>query len=94
MAQQSRLEKLVEAVVTASNWNSRVDLIGLGVSRELLSRVVRGRRPITPDLAIRLEMAIGGTAGHWIRMQAAYDLAQVRLRNPAPKIPRFRRRAA
>ena len=27
-------------------------------------------------MAIRFEMACGSTADHWLRMQAAYDLAQ------------------
>jgi addiction module HigA family antidote len=29
-------------------------------------------------MAIRLEKAFGGTADLWLRMQAAYDLAQAR----------------
>ncbi len=38
-----------------------------------------GRERITADLAIRLEQAFGGTADNWMRVQAAYDLAQTRL---------------
>ncbi|MGH6922832.1 MAG: helix-turn-helix transcriptional regulator [Propylenella sp.] len=29
-------------------------------------------------MALRLERAIGGNADHWLRMQAAYDLARAR----------------
>jgi len=50
----------------------------LGVARHTLSRVINGQAGISPDMAIRLEKAFGGTADSWLRMQAAYDLAQAR----------------
>ena len=34
--------------------------------------------PINADLAIRFEQAFGSTADTWLRLQNAYDLAQVR----------------
>lgn len=52
----------------------------LGVSRNQLHRVMTGRNNISPEMALRLEIVIGGTADHWLRMQATYDAAQVRLR--------------
>jgi len=51
----------------------------LGVARHTLSRVINGQAGISPDMAIRLEKAFGGSADTWLRMQAAYDLAQARL---------------
>ena len=33
---------------------------------------------VSPDMAIRLAKAFGATPDVWIRMQAAYDLAQAR----------------
>ena len=48
----------------------------LGVSRKQLSEVVNGRSGISPEMAIRLDKAFGGGAGTWLRLQAAYDLAQ------------------
>lgn len=50
----------------------------LGIDKSRLSRIVNGRSAVTADIAIRLEAVIGGTADHYLRMQAAYDLAQVR----------------
>ena len=50
----------------------------LGVSRRMLGQVVRCERPISPELALRLEAVIGSTAGCWLRMQAAHDEARVR----------------
>ena len=46
-----------------------------------LADLCAGREPITADLAIRLEQAFGGTADNWMRVQAAYDLAQTRLKS-------------
>ncbi len=48
----------------------------LGVSRKQLSDVVNGRSGISPEMAIRLDKAFGGGADTWVRLQAAYDLAQ------------------
>ena len=48
----------------------------LGVSRKQLSDIVNGRAGISPEIAIRLDKAFGGSARVWIQLQAAYDLAQ------------------
>ena len=48
----------------------------LGVSRKQLSSVLNGRSGISPEMAIRLDMAFGGGATTWHQMQAAFDLAQ------------------
>lgn len=50
----------------------------LGVTRQQLYRLLRGESGISAEMAIRLEQAIGGSADHWLRLQAAYDLAVVR----------------
>jgi addiction module HigA family antidote len=49
----------------------------LGVTRQALNNVVNGKSGISPEMAIRLSKAFGSTAETWLRMQAAYDLAQV-----------------
>ncbi len=54
--------------------------IALGVSRAQLHRVIAGESAISPELALRLEVVIGSTADAWMRLQAAYDVAQVRER--------------
>lgn len=50
----------------------------LGVTRSQLYRVISGESAVSPEMAVRLEQVIGSTADHWLRMQTAYDLAQVR----------------
>lgn len=50
----------------------------LGYSREALSRTLHGKTPITPQLALRLEQAGISTAEMWLKLQAKYDLWQLR----------------
>jgi antitoxin HigA-1 len=52
----------------------------LGISRQQLRSVIASRTGVTPEMAVRLEKALGGTADTWLRMQMNYDLAQVRTR--------------
>ena len=47
--------------------------------------------PISPEMAIRFEKAGWSSADHWIRMQAAYDLAQARERADEIKVKRIER---
>ena len=47
---------------------------GLGVSRTALSELLNGRRGISPEMAIRLSAAFGGSAESWVTQQAHYDL--------------------
>ena len=53
---------------------------GLGVTRQHLYNVIGGKSAVSPEMAVRLEKGMGGTADHWLRMQAAHDLADVRRR--------------
>lgn len=46
----------------------------LKMSRPALSRVLNGKAGISPDLAIRLEMAGISTARMWTSLQSNYDL--------------------
>lgn len=57
----------------------------LGMSRVALSRVLNGKAGISPDLAVRLEMAGASTARAWMAMQANYDLAAALL-HPQPAV--------
>ena len=67
---------------------------GLGVTRQQLYNVINGRSAITPEMAIRLEKGVGSNADHWLRLQAAYELAQLRMRDDPIEVKRFARKAA
>ena len=49
---------------------------GLGVSRKTLSALLNGRFGISPEMAIRLSKAFGGSAESWLTQQAQYALWQ------------------
>ncbi len=49
----------------------------LAVSRRTVSEILHERRPITPDMAIRLGKLLGNGAGLWLRMQQALDVWQL-----------------
>ena len=50
----------------------------LGVNRQTLSNLINGRSGVSPEMAVRLSKAFGGTAEIWLRLQMAYDLAKIR----------------
>ncbi len=51
-----------------------------GVTRQALSAVLNGRAALSAAMALRFEQAFGVRADTMMRMQAAFDLAQERLR--------------
>ena len=50
----------------------------LGVARHTLSRLLNGQAGISPEMAIRLEMAGWSNAETGTRLQGNYELAQAR----------------
>ncbi len=66
----------------------------LGVSRTTLSRLINGQAGVSPEMAIRLAKAFGATPEVWIRMQAAYDVAQARQHASKIKVKLFQPRLA
>lgn len=46
----------------------------IGVPRQRLNEVVRGRRAISADTALRLALWSGMRASFWLGLQARYDL--------------------
>jgi len=45
----------------------------LGLARGHLSRIVNAHSPVTPDIAIRLELLTHVPASQWLALQAKYD---------------------
>ena len=62
---------------------------GLGITRNSLSRLINGRNGISPQLAVRLSMAFGSSAEMWLRMQNAYDLAQIQIEESSIQVEKF-----
>jgi addiction module HigA family antidote len=47
------------------------------VTRQALNNLVNRKSGISPEMAVRLSKAFGGSAAVWLKMQMDYDLAQV-----------------
>ena len=61
----------------------------LGISRQQLHNVIAGRYGISPEMAVRLEKALGSTADTWLGMQMNYDLAQIQAKASSLKVTRL-----
>ena len=61
----------------------------LGVTRQALNNLVNGKGGISPEMAVRLSKAFGGSPEMWLRLQANYELAQVR--QDEIEVERYRR---
>src|SRR5437763_11318460 len=66
----------------------------LGVRRATLSDLVNGKAGLTAEMALRIHKAFGPDVDHLLRMQVAYDVAQVRRRAKTIKVKRYAAKAA
>jgi addiction module HigA family antidote len=66
----------------------------LGVRRATLSDLVNGKASMTAEMALRIHKAFGPDVGHLLRMQVAYDVAQVSKRAKEIKVKRYVAKAA
>ena len=62
----------------------------LKMSRQQLHAILREEQPVTPETAIKLQAAFGGSAQVWLNMQAAYDLWHAERRVNVSDIPSMR----
>lgn len=61
----------------------------LGVSRKALSELLNGHAGISPEMAVRLSKAFGGSTESWLTQQMQYDLAQVQRKAADIKVNRY-----
>lgn len=61
----------------------------LGVTRQALSTFLNERSSLSPEMALRIELAFGLPADLLMRMQCSYDIAQLRLSPPDLKVKRY-----
>lgn len=61
----------------------------LGVTRQALNNLVNGKAGVSPEMAVRLSKAFGGSAEMWLRLQANFDLSQVQ--QEQIEVKRYRR---
>ncbi len=78
-------EILSEEFIGPANVTQQQLAEAMGVSRRTVNEIVRGRRRITAEMAIRLSKVLGTSAELWMGLQDDYDLLT------APKITGLRR---
>ena len=61
----------------------------LGISRQSLSKIVNGSRAITPEMAVRISRAFGGTPESWLGHGAAFDLWRIEQNREVPDLKRL-----
>ena len=49
----------------------------LGISRKTLSKIINGNGSVTPEMAVRLSIALGSSPESWMGHQVTYDLWRV-----------------
>ena len=66
-------EILREEYVKPLNMNANSLAIALRVPATRISEILKEKRSITPDTAMRLVCYFGGDAQSWLNLQSAYD---------------------
>lgn len=83
--QMLRDEFLVPLGITQSELAAR-----LGVSFPRLNEIIRGKRSVTPDTALRLARVVGMSADFWLGLQQDCDLWHAMHSDQAAKINRLK----
>ena len=52
-----------------------------GLAKTAINEIIKGKRPINANYAIKLEYALGIDAEYWMTSQINYELDKIRLRN-------------
>jgi len=67
-------EMLLEEFLKPLNISQSAFAVRLGVSFPRLNEIIRGRRAVTPDTALRLARVTGMSADFWLGLQQDWDL--------------------
>lgn len=76
-------EILREEYLIPSGQSAHALAIALRVPAPRINDIVRERRAVTPDTALRLARYFGGDAESWLNLQVAYDLRLAELASAA-----------
>jgi addiction module HigA family antidote len=64
----------VIADIVADIGKTKTEIAGLlGISRQQLYDILTEKKPVSPQIAVRIGKLFGGSPESWLRMQAAYD---------------------
>jgi addiction module HigA family antidote len=59
----------------------------LGISRQHLHDIMEEKKPLSPEVAVRVGKLFGGGPESWVRMQGAYDTWHAERNVDVSKIP-------
>lgn len=85
MLNPPHLGELIRESMQDLEWTVTETATRLGCERGTLSRVINGKAGVSANMALSLEAIGWGTADHWMRMQASYELAKARGRRQGIK---------
>ncbi len=85
--------EIIRDEIEARRMSAHALAMALGVPATRIGEIVRCRRGVTPETALRLTRYFGGSAKVWLGLQADYDLAVAEARH-AEEIARSVRPAA
>ncbi len=80
MLDPSHLGELLRESMQDLGWTESETASRLECEHGILSRVLDRTAGVSADMALALEAIGWGTADHWMRMQASYELAMARRR--------------
>ncbi len=82
-------EMLLEEFLKPLEISQSAFAIRLGVSFPRLNEIVRGKRSVTPDTALRLARVTGMSADFWLGLQLDWDLWHVLRSSKAKEIAKL-----
>lgn len=83
-------EMLLEEFLRPLGMSQSAFAVRLGISFPRLNEIVRGKRSVTPDTALRLERVLGIPADFWLRLQLDCDVWHAMRGEKASEIARLR----
>ena len=75
MLNPPHLGELIRENLEETGWNVAETSARLHCDRGTLSRLLNGKVRLSANMALALEELGWGTADHWMRMRASYELA-------------------
>ena len=87
MLNPPHLGELIRESMDEVGWNVTETAARLGCERGTLSRLLNGKTGVSANMSLALEDIGWGTADHWMRTQASYELAPARRDRSAAERP-------
>ncbi len=70
--------ELIESLLESRGWSQRALAVILEIGEGTITRLLKGRQPVTAQFALVLEDVFGVPAASFLALQSAFDLAEAR----------------